>query len=278
MVEALPEHINLEALQKINNWLLASGLTIHEINHVRQSVSLIKGGKALDYLEHKEMTQLLISDVRKDMPEIIGSGLFVVRESSGCMQNAAKLPGWLQKHIQEDTPKVASVSVDSHIVASNEMACQAIIKQAEKTNLAVTYHGQSLYGDVFELAESLKNELLHAKPGLHLWGGETTLALPAEPGRGGRNQSLALALACLLENIKGITVLVGATDGSDGPTDDAGAIIDGLTLDRAKHYVAKDYLTAADAGTFLAEAGDLISTGPTETNVMDLVIALKEPI
>ena len=278
LVEVLPENIDLDILQKINNWLVGSGLTINEINKVRQAISLIKGGKALNYLSHKEVTQLLISDVKMDVPEIIGSGLFVVQETDNSMQNAAKIPEWIQKHIQEFVPNVASVSVDTHIVASNEMACQAIIKHAEKTPYTVTYHGQRLYGDVFELAESIKEELLNSSPGLHLWGGETTLTLPKAPGRGGRNQSLALALACLLENKKGITILVGATDGSDGPTDDAGAIIDGLTLQRAKHLQAKEYLAAADAGTFLAEAGDLISTGPTGTNVMDIVIALKESI
>jgi len=189
------------------------------------------------------------------------------------------VPDWLQKYIQPERP-VATISVESHIVASNHMACQSIIEHAKQANYAVTYHGQSLYGDVFEVAESLAKKLINAESGLHIWGGETTLTLPENPGRGGRNQSLALALACILENKKGITVLVGATDGSDGPTEDAGAIIDGLTLQRGKmnNGTAKDYLAAADAGTFLAEAGDLISTGPTGTNVMDIVIALKEPI
>ena len=160
------------------------------------------------------------------------------------------------------------------------MACQSIIEQSNQEKYEVIYHGQDLYGDVFELAEVLTNVLKKAESGLHIWGGEPTLCLPEEPGRGGRNQSLALALACKLEKIKGITVLVGATDGSDGPTDDAGAIIDGLTLQRGmiNNRIAKDDLAAADAGTFLAAAGDLISTGPTGTNVMDLVIAIKEPI
>ncbi|MCW9030425.1 MAG: DUF4147 domain-containing protein [Gammaproteobacteria bacterium] len=278
LVEVLPENVDLEVLIKINNWLLASGLPIHEINHIRQAVSLIKGGKALGYFHHNEITQLLISDVKMDMPEIIGSGLFVARKSVDSLHNADMLPVWLQKYIHKVEPAVASVSVKSHIIANNEMACQAIIKRAEKTHYAVTYHGQSLYGDVFKIAELLVKELLNAKPGIHLWGGEPTLRLPAEPGRGGRNQSLALAIACLIENSEGITVLVGATDGSDGPTDDAGAIIDGATLARARGFDAKVHLAAADAGTFLAEAGDLISTGPTGTNVMDIVIALKESI
>lgn len=276
LVEVLPENMDLELLQKMNKWLLASGLTIHEMNRVRQVVSLIKGGKALDYLSQNEMTQFLISDVKGDDLAIIGSGLFTASEKNISL---SYMPDWLQKYIQPEQSE-AMISVESHIVASNDMACQSIIEHAKQANYAVTYYGQSLYGDVFELAESLAKELINAKPGLHLWGGETTLILPENPGRGGRNQSLALALACILENKKGITVLVGATDGSDGPTEDAGAIIDGLTLQRGEmnNGTAKDYLAAADAGTFLAEAGDLISTGPTGTNVMDIVIALKEPI
>ena len=202
-----------------------------------------------------------------------GSGLFVKREQNSSLP---EIPAWLHKYIQ--IPKqTASVSVESHIIASNEMACQTIIEQSKQAKYEVIYHGQTLYGDVFELADSLASELIKAKPGLHIWGGEPTIVLPEQTGRGGRNQSLALALACILEGKKGITVLVGATDGSDGPTEDAGAIIDGLTLQRGEnHGNAKEYLAAADAGTFLADAGDLISTGPTGTNVMDIIIAIKE--
>lgn len=275
LAEVLPENLDLATLQKINTWLLGSGLAIHDINHVRQAVSLIKGGKALNSLLQNKMTQFLISDVRNDEPAIIGSGLFVDAENS---QPLPDLPDWLQKYIQKPQ-MIKPASVESHIVANNEMACLAIVDGAKQANYPATYHGQTLYGDVFELADLLAKELINAQAGLHIWGGETTLVLPDNPGRGGRNQSLALALACKLDGINGITALVGATDGSDGPTEDAGAIIDGFTLQRGQNLGnAKDYLAVADAGTFLAEAGDLISTGATGTNVMDLVIAIKEPI
>lgn len=275
LVESLPENVNLESLQKINKWLLASGLEINEMNKVRQSVSLIKAGKILNHLSINRMTQFLISDVKNDDIGVIGSGLFVSNENN---HTKLKIPDWLEEYVQPPEP-VTNVSVESHIVASNEKACQAIIEQAKKKGYEVTYHGQTLYGDVFKQAELLANYLCSSKHGIHIWGGEPTLVLPEKTGRGGRNQSLALALACLLENIKGITVLVGATDGNDGSTDDAGAIIDGLTLKRGEHLgLAQDYLKTADAGTFLAETGDLLSTGPTGTNVMDIVIAIKEPL
>ena len=275
LVEVLPENISLEKLQKVNEWLVGSGLAIDEMNKIRRSLSLIKGGKALHHLSHHEVVQFLISDVKNDDPAIIGSGLFVSNNETNSQIN---LPDWISELIQgSDT--YSDVLVKSHIIASNELACRAVIKGAEQLNYAVMYHGQNLFGDVYDIAVLIAKELINGKSGLHIWGGETTITLPHETGRGGRNQSLALALACLLEDIKGITILVGATDGSDGPTEDAGAIIDGLTLQRGKHIgAAKDYLAVADAGTFLAEAGDLLSTGPTGTNVMDLVIALKEPI
>lgn len=275
LVELLPQNVKLTDLQKINRWLLSSGLDINEMNKIRQSISLIKAGKVLSHLPINKMTQLLISDVKNDDISIIGSGLFVTNEKS---EQKCDAPDWIITHFQELKP-AAKVLVESHIVASNEMACQAIIKHAKIAGYPVRYHGQSLYGDVFELAKVLAKILLNAKSGVHVWGGEPTIVLPEKVGRGGRNQSLALALACILENENGITVLVGATDGNDGSTDDAGAIIDGLTLQQGKNIgSAKDYLNAADAGSYLAEAGGLLSTGPTGTNVMDIIIALKEPI
>lgn len=271
LVEVLPDGMELEDLQNLNKWLLSSGLDIHEINNIRQGLSLIKGGKALNYLKQKHMTQFLLSDVRDDEPSIIGSGLFVKNDNT---LSSTKMPDEYKKYIQP-SQDCNSVLADSYIVASNEMACQAIIEQAKQLEYDVIYHGQTLYGDVLELSERLAKELISAEAGIHIWGGEPTIVLPDKTGRGGRNQSLALDLACELESIKNITVLVAATDGSDGPTDDAGAIIDGFTLQRASGN-ANEYLASADAGSFLAKAGDLLSTGPTGTNVMDIVIAIKE--
>lgn len=275
LVEVLPENFDLTLLQKMNEWLLGSGLEIDQMNKIRQSVSLIKAGKTLNHLSLNKMTQFLISDVKEDDIAIIGSGLFVPAGKNDLIPN---LPNWLKQYIQSPKP-ISNILVTSEVVASNEVACQVIIEEAKSKGYKVMYHGQTLYGDVFDLAESLVKYLFDSEPGIHIWGGEPTLVLPEKTGRGGRNQSLALAMASLLENIKGITVLVGATDGDDGSTDDAGAIVDGFTLQRGQNIgSAQDYLTAADAGTFLAEAGDLLSTGPTSTNVMDIVIALKEAI
>lgn len=278
LVEVLPDNFDLHLLVKMNKWLLGSGLTIHEMNRIRQSVSLIKGGKLLNYLKQKKMIQLLISDVKGDDLNIIGSGLFASDFSNTNSVDKVDLPSWLVPYVLPQ-PLIKDKTVKSYIVANNEMACLDVVRRVKLAGFPVYYHGQTLYGDVFELSGMLAKNLDSAETGIHIWGGESSIILPDKIGCGGRNQSLALSLACHLENIKGITVLVGATDGSDGATDDAGAIIDGFTLQRGAHCgLAKDYLLAADAGTYLAESGDLLSTGPTGTNVMDVVIALKEPI
>ena len=114
--------------------------------------------------------------------------------------------------------------------------------------------------------------LQQASPGVYIWGGEPTVVLPHSPGRGGRNQSLALALSEYLSGNDSITVLVAGTDGTDGPTEAAGGLIDGNTWGNANAAAAA--LIAADAGSYLEQQKGLFVTGPTNTNVMDLVIAI----
>ena len=112
---------------------------------------------------------------------------------------------------------------------------------------------------------------------MYLWGGETTVTLPDSPGSGGRNQHLALAAACALKDDRDIMLLAAGTDGTDGPTHAAGAIVDSGTLDRGSvcGQTAARCMERADAAACLEASGDLITTGPTGTNVMDVVIGLK---
>jgi hydroxypyruvate reductase len=114
---------------------------------------------------------------------------------------------------------------------------------------------------------------------LWVWGGESTVALPADPGRGGRNQHLALSSALALDGIRRATLLAAGTDGTDGVTADAGAVVDDTTRARGAELGldARDHLRRADSGTYLEQCGDLLHTGPTETNVGDLVLGLREP-
>ena len=114
--------------------------------------------------------------------------------------------------------------------------------------------------------------------GIYLWGGETTVILPAISGTGGRNQHLALSAAQVLPAHGDIVILAAGTDGTDGPTDYSGAIVDADTLERgqANGLDAGSCLQQADSGSYLAACGDLLQTGPTGTNVMDMVIAYKD--
>ena len=127
------------------------------------------------------------------------------------------------------------------------------------------------------LAELLLDALRVAPPGIHVWGGESTVRLPAAPGEGGRNQQLALYIAQRMPAGQPLVVLCAGSDGRDGNSDAAGAIIDAQTVARGEGQGldAGDCLARADAGTFLRASGDQLVTGPTGTNVMDIVIALK---
>jgi len=121
------------------------------------------------------------------------------------------------------------------------------------------------------LAPEVGKRIRDMGKGVLILGGEPTVVLPPNPGRGGRNQALALALAGEIAGIDGLTVLVAGTDGSDGPTQAAGGVVDGATWGPG----AAEALERADSGTFLERRGGLVTTGPTGTNVMDLLVAIR---
>ncbi|MEW6729609.1 MAG: MOFRL family protein, partial [Pseudomonadota bacterium] len=165
------------------------------------------------------------------------------------------------------------------IVATNGMALDGAEQAAMGLGVPIHRHAEFLQGDAAEVGERLARWLRGAAPpGLHLWGGETTVRLPPVPGRGGRNQHLALSAALALDGTTGITLLAAGSDGTDGPTADAGGCVDGTTaaLIRAAGVDPVRALGAADSGTALAAAQALVRLGPTGTNVMDFVLALKE--
>ncbi|MFT5343912.1 MAG: glycerate 2-kinase, partial [Paracoccaceae bacterium] len=122
------------------------------------------------------------------------------------------------------------------------------------------------------LAATLGPRLRDMAPGVMIFGGEPTVVLPPNPGQGGRNQALALSLAREIAGTQGLTILVGGTDGSDGPTDAAGAIVDGTVWGHG----AAEALKRADSGRYLDAKGAVLRTGPTGTNVMDLMVALRD--
>ena len=272
LVEVPEPGIGLELLGRVNRWLLGSGLDIAAMNAVRRRMSAIKGGKLLRWVDDRPAQVLLISDVRGDDPAIIGSGLLCPpREGT-----LPELPEWLAKALPPPT-EVKFTPPPHHLVATLDQALKAAARQAEEIGLQVHLDGRCLEGDARQAGEAFARHLLQAPPGLHLRGGETTVKLPEHPGRGGRNQHLALAAARIIEGRDDLLILAAGTDGSDGNTTDAGALVDGGTIERARlhGFDALRALDRADSGTLLEASGDLVHTGPTGTNVTDLLMGLK---
>ncbi|MDD3517610.1 MAG: DUF4147 domain-containing protein [Chromatiales bacterium] len=280
LVECLPPGVGLRELNELNRRLLASGLDIHAINAVRRRVSRIKGGRLCAWLRGRPALALYVSDVRGDDPAVIGSGLLKTPQPALPLPDAwlGGLPDDLRAVLNRETGSGPDCrTVEHRIVAGLADAMQAAAAAGRRQGLPVFLHETPLTGEAEIAGRELADRLRAAPPGLHVWGGETTVTLPPDPGRGGRNQHLALAAALALDGAADVVLLAAGSDGSDGNSSDAGALVDGGTLMRGAGdgSSAEDCLRCADSGRFLAAAGDLIHTGPTGTNVTDLVLALK---
>lgn len=280
LIEVPIAGLGLAELQAINRWLLGSGLPIGAINRVRQAISQIKGGGLLAYLQGRRLRQLAISDVPGDRPELIGSGPLVpVAELAEVLQTLP-LPAWLRSWVDKglaERPPLPPSRPQFELIASSAKAQDAIVAAARAQGLAVWSSPEPLTGDAEQSGRALACQLMGAAPGVYVWGGETTVRLPPHPGRGGRNQHLALAAAIELAGRTDCWLLCVGTDGTDGPTEDAGALVDGLTVARGMlaGLDVRRCLERFDSGRFLEASGDLIHTGPTGTNVMDLVIGYR---
>ncbi|WP_082856360.1 DUF4147 domain-containing protein [Marinomonas atlantica] len=244
--EALPDDVSLADWQQLTDQMLAAGYNIGQINARRKETSLIKDGKLLLNFKGAEVRVLAISDVEGDSIATIGSG---TGDTKRC-------------------PTKSSVD----LIATNEVARTAAATKAKALGFTVNDNQECLYDDVLVLSERIGQELAKATPGVYIYGGEPTVKLPENPGSGGRNQALALGLAQHIVGRDDILILVAGTDGSDGPTDAAGGIVDGSTAVNVEQV--RDALKRADAGTYLREHDGIFITGPTNTNVMDVVIAI----
>lgn len=246
LAEALAEGWTLDDLSALNRKLLGSGLDIAAMNAERRKISRVKGGGLLSVFGGARATILSISDVPGDALSVIGSGIGM-------------------------PPADARFETDCRCVASNVVARAASARAAEAMGLAVHIQTEALHDDLPRLTATLAAQVDALPKGVAIWGGEPTVTLPADPGRGGRNQALALALAEHIAGRSDIIILVAGTDGTDGPTEAAGAIVDGRTWGVG----AAAALHAADSGTYLHKHDALFVTGPTGTNVMDLAVALR---
>lgn len=277
LVEALPEGMSLEKLQQVNQYLLGIGLDIGAMNTVRQSLSRIKAGRLADLLKGRIVKALYISDVPGDDIPTIGSGPLAAPLGEGLSEINGGL-GEILGDVDCVPPASGEEShVEHTIVASLDLAKAAAEACAKSLGYPVHVHPEFLEGEAATAAVDIASTLKASEPGVHIWGGETVVMLPDEPGRGGRNQHFALAAADCLAGDDTVVLLVAGTDGSDGPTQDAGGLVDGGTLGRGElaGLDVADHLRNADAGTYLEACGDLVNTGPTGTNVMDLVIGVK---
>ena len=279
LMEVLAEGMTLEKLATLSKILLAKGYDITQMNQIRRAISRIKGGRLANSINGRETTALLISDVPGDDPAVIGSGPLtpVVEDIS-----QIELPDEITSILKdvEFTPVPGQdlfANINTFVIATLDDAKNAAAKCAESLGFNVVVHPEFLEGaaeaKTVEICQQLENEVA----GVHVWGGETTLILPPNPGRGGRNQQIAVAAAKELQGKDNIVFLAAGTDGTDGPTPDAGGIVDGFSMSRGADagLDIQHYLDTADVGNYLEKTNDLVTTGPTGTNVMDLIVALK---
>ncbi|MBU1276882.1 MAG: glycerate kinase [Proteobacteria bacterium] len=302
LLVAPAEGISLADKQQTTRLLLASGADIGEINAIRKHLSQLKGGNLARLAAPGKLISLIISDVVGDRLDVIASGPTVPDNSTWeeCRDILARYGIWEQTPqtvrqrieqglagVMEDTPKPGDSAMDgvtNLIVSSNRMAIDQAVAQARKLGytpmlLSTTIEGETK--DVARMHAAMAREVLASgnplpPPCCLLSGGETTVTLGEEFGTGGRNMEFALAAALDLGGLPGVLAVSLGTDGTDGPTDAAGAWADGESVARGQEMglKARDFLHRHDAYNFFKPLGDLIVTGPTRTNVMDLRLML----
>lgn len=279
--------ISLAMLQQLTTLLLASGADITAINTVRRRIDRVKGGGLAHAARHTQLRTLILSDVIGNDVAAIASGPTVANPDHpdaalGVLARTGiidRVDPAIVAACRQPLP-VGTVSTPPLIIADIGQALTAAATAARRAGYEPTIVARDLHGDAASAGRHIAEQLAAVPPSPYprclLGGGETTVSLPADHGRGGRNQTLALAIAAAFPINEPWLVAAYATDGGDGPTDAAGAVVDATTVDRAAAlgYRAAAHLERCDAYPFFAALGDLLRPGPTGTNVNDLVIAL----
>jgi hydroxypyruvate reductase len=277
LVEALPPSVSPADLRRVNEWGLGAGLGIEALNAIRRRLSRVKDGRLAAALAHTAAEALLISDVPGDDPAVIGSGLVMAQADSPLPPD---LPPWLAALLGRARDLPRGAALPARVVATLGDALAAAERAADDGGMTARRLAPPAAGDAATAASRFAHELALTTTDLLVWGGETSVNLPPAPGRGGRNQHFALATAQLIAGHGDLVVLAAGTDGTDGNSSDAGAIVDGGTVARgaAEARDAAEALAAADSGGFLEASGDLLHTGPTGTNVGDVVLGLRRAL
>ncbi|MDP3001851.1 MAG: glycerate kinase [Bacteroidales bacterium] len=297
-----PEGSSPEEMIKLNDLLINSGACIKEINAVRKHLSIVKGGQLARAVCPAILVSLILSDVPGDPLDVIASGPTApdpttYKQALDVLDKydlTASVPVGILKYLKEgaagkrpETPKPGDLIFEKSynlLIGSNRLALEAAKQKASEFNINAVIIDDQLQGDTSSVAEYIvetslkfkvdKNEM---KPVCLLFGGETTVKMTGR-GLGGRNQHLALLSAIMLENHQGITILSAGTDGTDGPTSAAGAVVDSDTVTGAlsKNIDPAKYIRDFDSYHFFKKAGGQIITGPTMTNVMDIIVVIVE--
>ena len=292
--------ISLEEKQLATDTLIACGATIHEINTVRKHLSDIKGGRLARVAAPAQVAGLILSDVVGDDLDVIASGPTVADPSTfgQCLQIierfqlAGQMPAAVMEHLRAglkgkrlESPKIGDgwQHVYNLIIGSNTQSIAAARLKAMELGYNTLILSSRIEGETRTIAlahgaiarEVLASENPIAAPACLLSGGETTVTVKGH-GLGGRNQEFALAAATDIDGAHDTVILSGGTDGTDGPTDAAGAIADSSTVQRAIQagLDIRRHLDNNDAYPFFKSLGNLLMTGPTQTNVMDLHVVL----
>ena len=289
--------IALDEKQEVTKLLLACGASIHEINAVRKHISQIKGGQLARLAYPAQVLSLLLSDVIGDNLDVIGSGPTAPDASTFALARSIldkygilqRVPASVRERIERgcrgripETPKQGDpifARVRNVVIGSNRLAVDAAAARARQLGFRTLVLSTFVEGETREIARmhaAIAKEIVHAgrplkPPACVITGGETTVTLRGD-GLGGRNQEFVLSAAMDIAGLENVVVLSAGTDGSDGPTDAAGAIADGRTLTRNPR--APEFLARNDSYRYFEGLGDLIVTGPTNTNVMDVRLIL----
>ncbi|MCK5726718.1 MAG: DUF4147 domain-containing protein [Thiotrichaceae bacterium] len=276
LVEVLPDNWSLAEYQALTEWMLKNSFSIHQINTVRGRISQIKQGQLWSVIPDHPVLCLMISDVVDNDPSVIGSGLLFATEHE--QPTPKKLPKQWRNQLSKKVKQQQGKLFHWQIIANNQQALQATAKKAKCLGYSVVIRPEFLAGDSIEMAKYCCDLSQQHPQQLLIWGAETTVALPKVVGRGGRCQHLALAAAIYLQNSSHTILLAAGTDGGDGSSMDSGALVDQHSVSRiqAKRLDANFYLQTANSGVALEASGDLVTTGLTGTNVMDLVVCFTE--
>jgi glycerate 2-kinase len=285
LLPAPADGITLHDKAAVNRLLLASGADIEDTNIVRQALSALKGGGLLRLAAPAAMRSLILSDVVGDDLRVIASGPTIapISDRAAARTVLAQLGGWDQipqaakTVLLCDLPQAPLPGADATLIGSNAISVAAMAAAAKGDFVMAE---APLTGPVTQAAHEVLDAARKARPGAGLlFGGETTVLLTGD-GRGGRNQELALRVALLAEEQEfddDWMFLSAGTDGRDGPTDAAGAIVDQTTLARVRAAGADPVALLANSDSYaaLAASNELLMTGATGTNVADLQIFLK---